>query len=367
MKKLAISAAALLAVAPYAAADIVVNLPESVPGSTVIVESTSVEKMANARSRADLGLVSDTVAIVKGKPLTVKVPADADTRFKLTFSPENTLDLYTTPGEQITLDITAFSPVRYTVKGSPLMEGIWQIDEAVRPIEQAASEIRDGKRPQSEMQGLFEQYTKVLTDFIEKNPSSPAAVYAMLSLQPEDFVKYDSIVAPNAARSALNPMLVKTRERVNAQIEADRKRAEMEQNHVQAPAFTLENLEGKPVSLSDFKGKWLILDFWGSWCGWCIKGFPQLKEAYARYKPGLEVIGIDCQEPKDRWKAGVEKHQLPWVHVYLPQEQAQELLSAYGVQGFPTKVIVNPEGKIMNITSGEDPEFYNILAKLMGK
>ena len=77
MKKLAISAAALLTIAPYAAADIVVNLPESVPGSTVIVESTSVEKMANARSRADLGLVSDTVAIVKGKPLTVKVPADA--------------------------------------------------------------------------------------------------------------------------------------------------------------------------------------------------------------------------------------------------------------------------------------------------
>ena len=95
--------------------------------------------------------------------------------------------------------------------------------------------------------------------------------------------------------------------------------------------------------------------------------FPELKAAYEKYKPELEVIGIDCQETPERWKAGVERHQLPWVHVYLSQEKQTELLGAYGVQGFPTKVIVNPEGKIMNITSGEDPAFYTTLAKLMGK
>ncbi len=367
MNKPTLSALALLAIAPYATADIVVNIPDNAPTQKVIVESTSVEKLVNARSRADLGLISDTIAIEKGKSVNVKVPADADSRFSLTFDEQNTVTLYTSPGDEFTLDITSFSPMRYSVKGSPLMEGIVQVDEAVRPIEQAAMEIREGKRPQSEMETLFEQYTKVLIDFIEKNPASPAAVYALLSLEPDAFVKYDTIVAPNATKSALNPMLVKTRERVNAQIEADRRRAEMEQNHVQAPDFILENLEGKNVSLSEFKGKWLILDFWGSWCGWCIKGFPQLKEAYAKYKPELEVIGIDCQETKERWKAGVEKHQLPWVHVYLPQDKSQELLSAYGVQGFPTKVIVDPEGKIMNITSGEDPKFYDELVRLMGK
>lgn len=366
MKHLTLSALALLATATYASADIVVNYPAGAPAQSVIVESVSVDKMVNARSRADLDLSSDTLALAKS-PLKVAVPASGDYRFKLTFDPENVVDLYTSPGDNLTLDITSFAPLRYTVKGSPLMEGISEIEAIQLPLEEAAAEIRSGKRPQSEMQGLYDRYTRNLVDYIEKNPSSPAAVYAMLALQPEEFVKCDSLVAPYAEKSALYPMLAKTRERINAQLEADRKRAEMEQNHVQAPAFTLENLEGKPVSLSDFKGKWLILDFWGSWCGWCIKGFPQLKEAYAKYKPELEVIGIDCQEPKDRWKAGVEKHQLPWIHVYLPQENAQKLLSEYGVQGFPTKVIVNPEGKIMNITSGEDPEFYNILSKLMGK
>ncbi len=49
---------------------------------------------------------------------------------------------------------------------------------------------------------------------------------------------------------------------------------------VAAPEFTLEDINGKNFSLSDLKGKWVILDFWGSWCHWCMKGFPALKEAY---------------------------------------------------------------------------------------
>lgn len=134
---------------------------------------------------------------------------------------------------------------------------------------------------------------------------------------------------------------------------------------VDAPGFTLKDLEGKDVSLSDFKGKWVILDFWGSWCPWCIKGFPELKEAYEKYAGQLEIIGIDCRESKEDWKAGVEKYQLPWINVYNPE--GSELTNEYAVPGFPTKVIVNPEGKISNITVGHDPAFFEVLAKLLGK
>ncbi|MCH5225384.1 MAG: redoxin domain-containing protein [Muribaculaceae bacterium] len=132
---------------------------------------------------------------------------------------------------------------------------------------------------------------------------------------------------------------------------------------IDAPSFTLKDLEGKDVSLSDFRGKWVILDFWGSWCPWCIKGFPELKEAYEKYAGHLEIIGIDCRESEEAWKAGVEQYQLPWVNLYNPE--GSSLLAEYEVKGFPTKVIVNPEGKIANVTIGHDPAFFTVLSSLL--
>lgn len=365
MKKIFLISA-LIPAAAIAMADITVNSPSSTPEGKMVVEKASVANFANARSRADLNLTSDTIDFVEGTK-TVAVPVDGDYRFKISFDGNNSVDFYTRPGENIVVNITQFSPIRYTLGGTPLVEGMSELYNAVLPIEEEAEQIQKGLKPDGDMQALFARYNKVFTDFIEKTPSSPAAVFAIMNLDPETFSKYEEKVAPAASKSALFPLYEQQAKRVKAQIEADRKRIEMEQNHVQAPAFTLPDLQEKDVSLSDFRGKWLILDFWGSWCGWCIKGFPELKAAYEKYKPELEVIGIDCQETPERWKAGVERHQLPWVHVYLSQEKQTELLGAYGVQGFPTKVIVNPEGKIMNITSGEDPAFYTTLAKLMGK
>ncbi len=132
---------------------------------------------------------------------------------------------------------------------------------------------------------------------------------------------------------------------------------------VPAPAFTLNDINGKPLSLSDLRGKWVILDFWGSWCPWCIKGFPALKEAYRQYDGKVEIIGIDCRDSVDVWKEAVKKYELPWLQVYNPGDN--DLLEQYQIQGFPTKFIIDPEGNIANVTIGEDPEFFNVLKSLV--
>ncbi len=132
-----------------------------------------------------------------------------------------------------------------------------------------------------------------------------------------------------------------------------------------APDFTLEDTTGQMVSLSEYKGKWVIIDFWGSWCIWCIKGFPELKEAYEKYKDRLEVIGVDCQESREAWLAGVEKYELPWVNLYMPK--GNPLTYKYGVQGFPTKAIVDPKGNLRDIVMGHDPEFFVKLETLMSE
>ena len=130
-----------------------------------------------------------------------------------------------------------------------------------------------------------------------------------------------------------------------------------------APDFTLNDINGKPLSLSDLKGKWVVLDFWGSWCPWCIKGFPALKEAYKQYGGKVEVLGIDCGDTEEAWKESVAKHELPWLQVYNPK--GTDLTAQYGIQGFPTKFIIDPEGRVANVTIGEDPAFFDVLNSLV--
>ena len=114
--------------------------------------------------------------------------------------------------------------------------------------------------------------------------------------------------------------------------------------------------------LASFKGKYVLLDFWGTWCGWCIKGIPDMKEYYAKYKDRIEFVGIDCRDTEEKWKEGVAKHELPWTNLY--NGDGQEIVIAYGVQGYPTKIIIDPEGKIVEAFLGEDPALYKKLDEL---
>jgi thiol-disulfide isomerase/thioredoxin len=130
----------------------------------------------------------------------------------------------------------------------------------------------------------------------------------------------------------------------------------------EAPDFTLNDINGKPLTLSSLRGKYVVLDFWGSWCIWCIRGIPKMKEYYAKYADKMEILGIDCNDRVERWKAAVAEYQIPWLHVYNTDES--HLLEKYGIEGFPTKVVVDPEGRIANVVVGEDPAFYAYLDEL---
>jgi len=129
-----------------------------------------------------------------------------------------------------------------------------------------------------------------------------------------------------------------------------------------APEFTLDDLQGKPLSLSSLRGKFVVLDFWGSWCGWCIKGFPEMKTYYEKYKGKMEILGMDCNDTVEKWKKAVAEHALPWLHVYVPK--GSSVPNDYMITGFPTKIIISPEGKVLTTVIGEDPTFYQMLDEL---
>jgi thiol-disulfide isomerase/thioredoxin len=135
-----------------------------------------------------------------------------------------------------------------------------------------------------------------------------------------------------------------------------------EDDAMMAPDFTLEDIYGMPLTLSSFRGTYVVLDFWGSWCPWCIKGIPEMKEYYKKYSGKFEIIGIDCNDPVEKWKAAVANYDMPWKHVYNPK--GSRLAQQYGVQGYPTKIIIDPQGRVDKVVVGEDPAFYKYLDEL---
>lgn len=134
---------------------------------------------------------------------------------------------------------------------------------------------------------------------------------------------------------------------------------------VVAPDFTLTDINGKPLTLSSLKGKYVLLDFWGSWCTWCKEGFPKMRKQYKKYADKFEMVGISCRDTEKDWRKAVKDYRLTWRHVFCPSES--DVLEKYGILGFPTKILIDPEGKIVKSFTGEDPLYYSFIDAKFGE
>ena len=130
------------------------------------------------------------------------------------------------------------------------------------------------------------------------------------------------------------------------------------------PDFTLPLYDGGELTLSSLRGKYVVLDFWGTWCGWCIKGMPKLKAYMEKYPGAFEIIGVDCGDREPKWREVVPTLDMPWKQVII--ETRREVQRSYDLKGFPTKFIIDPEGRILKKFTGEDPRFYKALDDLFG-
>ena len=121
-----------------------------------------------------------------------------------------------------------------------------------------------------------------------------------------------------------------------------------------APEFVKLTRDGKTFKLSDYKGKYVLLDFWGSWCGACRASHPHLKEINEKYgKQGLVIIGIAYERTQDKtaWIKAIKEDGLPWTQILNDQGQVN-VVDLYGVKAFPTKVLIDREGNVVMRTEG---------------
>ena len=115
----------------------------------------------------------------------------------------------------------------------------------------------------------------------------------------------------------------------------------------EAKDFTLEDIDGKPLTLSSLRGKYVMLDFWGSWCVNCIAAYPEIKAFYEQHRDKLEILGVAFHDKKDAWIASAKKNELPWKLV-LDTEDENSVASRYGIVAAPTYVLIDPEGKVVS-------------------
>ncbi len=115
-----------------------------------------------------------------------------------------------------------------------------------------------------------------------------------------------------------------------------------------APDFTLNDINGKPITLSQVKAKIKILDFWASWCGPCRLNNPHLKSLYEKYHAqGLEVIGVSLDSKKELWTKAVEKDGLPWINVCSLTGTNCAVAHDYNVTAIPAVFIINDKNEII--------------------
>lgn len=225
---------------------------------------------------------------------------------------------------------------QYMVKISEIQK---QFDESVAAQPDKRDAIMEQMRPAYTQE--IGALNKAILKFAQDNTSSLAGFYAVNLLNPAEFekeiVEYSDKIKSNFNENKMvTSFLVKMAKLKSVQIGQP------------APEFTINSIDGKPIKLADFKGKYVMLDFWASWCMPCRQENPNVVKAYHTYKDkNFSILGISLDEDVVAWKNAIAADKLTWAHVSDLKGFESPTAALYAIEAIPSSFIIDPTGKII--------------------
>ncbi len=260
------------------------------------------------------------------------------------------------PGKIKVTSVDSFSNVQ--VKGSAAHVEYTKLQKAAKPFDDRMKPLIEkytayGKAKDKENQAKVEkqiddldaeQREKVYGEYVKSNPASPLAFYAL-----QQFAGWE--IKPEIVEPIFNSLSAANRNYPSAiAFKEDIEVAKKTGIGRMAMDFTQNDTLGNPVMLSSFKGRYVLVDFWASWCGPCRAENPNVVKVFNKYKgQNFHIIGVSLDRPgqKEKWMKAIHDDQLEWTHVSDLKFWDNEVAKQYGIKAIPQNLLLDPDGKII--------------------
>lgn len=216
---------------------------------------------------------------------------------------------------------------------------------------------------ESKIKAIEGEIASLKREFLDKSANSLAALWLMedmlirSEIAPQDLIPYMQKV--NVKKYGEHYFYKAVKDRIDGSFASAVGK--------QCPGIITKNtLDGSEFNIESLRGKYLIIDFWGTWCGPCVAGIPHMKAFREKHKDKIELLGISNDRSFDVWKTFITRNEMNYPNILCGKGE-EDFVSKFNVQGFPTKILIDPQGKILFRDSGEKEDFYTKIEEFISK